>query len=210
MNEKTGGSFSIDTYLAKQEGLLLEHIRRMLQAETKITLLEAALQDMYKRNEELSQQNETTKLALDQAINGLTAVTNEKDRLGTKVNDLEQSLKSTRNDLNSALIYKGEVDKLNGKLSVAETNYNALKQNYDIVLENYNAAKAVAVEVDKLNEKLSVAETNYSALKQNYDIVLENYNAAKAIEAAAAEATVTVEKKKKVKSTESEWTDGKY
>jgi chromosome segregation ATPase len=144
----------------------------MLQAETKITLLEAALQDMYKRNEELSQQNETTKLALDQAINGLAAVTNEKDRLGTKVNDLEQSLKSTRNDLNSALIYKGEVDKLNGKLNVAETNYSALKQNYDIVLENYNAAKA--------------------------------------IEAAAAEATITVEKKKKVKSTESEWTDGKY
>jgi hypothetical protein len=40
--------------------------------------------------------------------------------------------------------------------------------------------------------------------------VLEKYNAAKATEVAAAEVTVTVEKKKKVKSTESEWTDGEY
>jgi chromosome segregation ATPase len=170
MSEVASGSFSIDTYLSKQEGLLLEHIRRMLQAETKIALLEAALQDMYKRNEELVQQNETTKVTLDQAVNGLTAVTEEKIRLEASIKDLELVLKSTRNDLNAALIHKGEVDKLNEKLSVAESDYSALKQNYNIVLEQYNAIKPTVVEVSAPVEK----------------------------------------KSKKVKSTESEWADGKY
>jgi chromosome segregation ATPase len=170
MSEVASGSFSIDTYLSKQEGLLLEHIRRMLQAETKITLLEAALQDMYKRNEELAQQNETTKVTLEQAVNGLTAVIEEKIRLEASIKDLELVLKSTRNDLNAALINKGEVDKLNEKLSVAEGDYSALKQNYNIVLEQYNAIKPTVVEISSPVEK----------------------------------------KSKKIKSTESEWTDGKY
>lgn len=165
MNEKTGGSLSIDTYLSKQEGLLLEHIRRMLQAETKITLLEAALQDMYKRNEELTQQIETTNVALEQAINGLAAATNDKNNLTENVKSLEQSLSSTRSDLNQALSYRGEVDKLNVKIEMLTTDYTTLKQNYDITLREHNKLLA------------------------------------------AQETTV---KKRKVKSTESEWTDGQY
>lgn len=169
MSEKTSGSFSVDTYLSKQEGLLLEHIRRMLQAETRITLLEAALQDMYKRNEELSQQIETTNVALDQAINGLTAVTNERNALNDKVTSLESALIAARSDLNRALVDQSDVEKLKLKLSVVEDDYRVLKQNYNNVLEQYNAIRPDAVEEPP-----------------------------------------PVEKKKKVKSTESEWTDGKY
>lgn len=169
MNEKTSGSFSIDTYLSKQEGLLLEHIRRMLQAETKITLLEAALQDMYKRNEELTQQIETTNMALDQAINGLSAVTNERNTLNDKVTGLEVSLITTRTDLNKALVEQSDVEKLKSKLNIVEEDYRVLKQNYNNVLERYNAVTLNAVE-----------------------------------------AAPPVEKKKKIKSTESEWSDDKY
>ena len=169
MSEKTSGSFSIDTYLSKQEGLLLEHIRRMLQAETKITLLEAALQDMYKRNEELSQQIETTNVALDQAINGLSAVTNERNALNDRVTGLEAALVTARSDLNKALVEQSDVEKLKSKLNIVEEDYRVLKQNYSNVLERYNTV--------------------------TLDVV---------------EAPPPVEKKKKIKSTESEWTDGKY
>ena len=169
MNEKTGGNFSIDTYLSKQEGLLLEHIRRMLQAETKITLLESALQDMYKRNEELSHQVDTTKVALDQSINGLSAVTNERNTLSDKIKTLETQLASSRDALNKALVENSEIEKLKEKLNTVEEDYRVLKQNYSNVLERYNT---VTLDV--------------------------------------AEAPPPVEKKKKIKSTESEWTDGKY
>lgn len=166
MNEKTGGSLSIDTYLAKQEGLLLEHIRRMLQGETRITLLETALQDMYKRNEELSNQVDTTKVALDQAINGLSAATNERNDFSDKVKLLETQLVSTKASLNKALVENSEIEKLKEKLNTVEEDYRVLKQNYSNVLERYNA---VTLDVSP-----------------------------------------PVEKKKKVKSTEPEWEDGKY
>jgi chromosome segregation ATPase len=169
MSEKTSGSFSIDTYLSKHEGLLLEHIRRMLQAETKITLLESALQDMHRRNEELIKQVETSKVALDQAINGLSAVTNEKIELENKIKELDQTIVSIRSNLNSAIIQKSEFESLRTKLASTEADYETLKVNYDIVLDNYN----------------------------------------KLMESVQSQPAVT-EKKKKTKSTESEWTDGQY
>lgn len=174
MSEKTSGSFSIDTYMAKQEGLLLEHIRRMLQAETKITLLESAIQDMFKRNEDLSQQVETGKVALEQAINGLSAVTVERNDLMTKVSTLESALVTSRADLNKALIDKTEVEKLKSRLNTLEADYETLKANYNLVLEQYNAAVPAV------------------------------------IEEAPPEPVSLPEKKKRPKSVESEWVDGKY
>ena len=165
MSERTSGSLSIDTYMSKQEGLLLEHIRRMLQAETKITLLESALQDMYKRNEELSQQVESTQDALQQAVNGITAVTNERDSLKANLTILESDLTTARADLNRALIQKTEIDKLNERLKTLQTDYDTLKQNYNSVLKSHD----------------SLTSTHPEVLK-----------------------------KKKIKSTESEWTDGQY
>lgn len=169
MSEKTSGSFSIDTYLSKHEGLLLEHIRRMLQAETKITLLEAALQDMHRRNEELTKQAETSKVALDQAINGLSAVTNEKLDLESRIKDLNQTIASVKSNLNSAIIQKSEFESLRTKLASTEADYETLRTNYNMVLDNYN----------------------------------------KLMESVQPQPAVT-EKKKKTKSTESEWTDGQY
>lgn len=146
MSEKQTNNFSIDTYLSKQEGYLLENIRRYLQAETKIVLLESALQDMYKKNEELTKQLETVNITLEQSINGLTAVTSER-------NDLEKLLLSTRAELNQALIYKNEVNLLNEKINTLTTDYSTLKQNYDIVLEEYNKllpAKEISVKRRKV------------------------------------------------------------
>ncbi len=145
MSEVASGSFSIDTYLSKQEGLLLEHIRRMLQAETKIALLEAALQDMYKRNEELIQQNETTKVTLEQAVNGLTAATNQRNNLELRVQELDRTVENLKRDLNGALVYRGEAEKLTEQLNTAKEGYETLKRNYDLVLEQYNAIKPVEV-----------------------------------------------------------------
>lgn len=146
MSEKITNSLSIETYLTRHENLLLEHIRRMLQAETKITLLESALQEMYKKNEDLTQQVETTRMALDQAINGLSAVTNERNSLSSKTESLETALTIVRADLNNALVEKSEVEKLQIKLDTLELDYDTLKINYLLVLEQYNSIKPAAVE----------------------------------------------------------------
>lgn len=146
MGEKTSGNLSVDMYLSKQEGLLLEHIRRMLQGETKISLLEAALQEMYKKNEELTQQVDAGKVALDQAINGLSAVTAERNALSAKAGNLESALATSRADLNKVIIEKSEVEKLTLKLNALETDYNTLKTNYNLVLEQYNAMNPAVTE----------------------------------------------------------------
>lgn len=164
MGDNTSGSISIDIYLSKHEGLLLENIRRMLQAETRVALLESVLQDVQKKNEELIKQSETTKTALDQAIVGLSIVTNEKLVLENKVKELDQNLNNTLNQLD---------------------------------------------EFQKLKSKLTTIEVDYEILKNNYSIVLDNYNKLIGSEQSSPQVIVT-EKKRKSKSTESEWIDGKY
>ena len=71
-------SSSIDLYLAKQEGLVVEFVRRSLQAETKVTLLESTLQEI---NTQLEQHNTLVKDVFDT----LKTTTIERDELKEKV-----------------------------------------------------------------------------------------------------------------------------
>jgi hypothetical protein len=81
MAENSSGILSVDTYLAKQEGHLIEHIRRLLQAETKISLLETGIQELHRKNKDLGEQLDNCSMTLDQSIAGLSAVTVERNQL---------------------------------------------------------------------------------------------------------------------------------
>ena len=165
MDENGGRSLSVDTYLSKQENLLLEHIRRLLQAETKISLLETGIQELHRKNKDLSEQLETCNVTINQSIVGLNAVTIERDKLLQDNESFRVSLKACNAKLNDQLIVNTELENLKERLKVSEGDYSTLKENY--------------------NRVLAMVPQDEPELPQE-------------------------KKSKKIKSTESDWADGKY
>jgi chromosome segregation ATPase len=170
MDETSGRSLSVDTYLSKQEGLLVEHIRRLLQAETKVSLLEAGIQELHRKNRELNDQLDTCNVTINQSIAGLQAITHERDKLQQDGESLRSSLKTCNAKLNDQLIVNTELEKLKERLRISEEDYATLKENYNRVLAMLPQISEVEPEHEPVQEK----------------------------------------KSKRIKSTESEWTDGKY
>lgn len=113
---------AVDAYLSKQEGLVVEFIRRTLQAETKIAMLESSLLESNKKVEALKEQSERAEDILNQSLVGLKAVTVERDELSVKVKSLMMSL-------NDCLIEKSELSKLTTLKAENET----IKSNYELV-----------------------------------------------------------------------------
>jgi chromosome segregation ATPase len=188
MSEKVGGSFSVETYITKQEGLLMEHIRRLLQTETKVVLLESALQEMYKKNEELTSQIDSYKSNFDQSVNGLQNVTIERDRLQTKIKELEGALNSCNDQKTTA------------------TNKMNDHGNRVLILEE---------DIKQLNSRVQTAANDYSTLKENYNKVLAALEDANKKLESVNEVKVAAPKKEKKSAkrssdTESEWIDGEY
>jgi chromosome segregation ATPase len=112
----------VDTYLSKQEGLVVEFIRRTLQAETKIAVLESALLESGKKAEVLKEQLERAEETLNQSLVGLKALTVERDELSTKV-------KSLMLNLNDCLVEKSKLSELTALKAENET----IKSNYELV-----------------------------------------------------------------------------
>lgn len=188
MSESQSGSFSVETYITKQEGLLFDYIRRLLQSETKVAILESAIKELYKKNEDLEKQVVSCNDTINQSVNGLQAVTLERDRATKRVEELEVSLRtvqSERDDTinhlrieqNNVAVLNGTVNEMNEKLQVAQDDYSTVKENYIKVLAALESA----------NEKLAAIEAQ--------DAVVLNKNKKRV---------------KKVQETESGWVDGEY
>lgn len=191
MSDKLTGPLSLETYLNKQESLLVESIRRHLQAETKVSLLESAVQELHRKNEELNGQLEINRTTIEQSINGLQAVTLERDKFSTRISELEKSLTNSENEKtefrskcnesnNRAAVLEQEIRQLNNKLQVASNDYAGLKENYNRVL----------AALDETNKKLE-------------EVSVQN----------SVEASAQVKSKSRAKKTQgtgSEWLDGEY
>lgn len=217
MSEKLkSGNFSFDTYVTKQEGLLVEYLRKTLQAETKIVLLESALQEMYKNVEELNQQIEVQQTTIDQSIVGLQAVTIERDNLQARIKDAESAFNRTKDD------YLNKIKHLEDALNACNNeNGNVKRQastqdNRVLVLEN---------EIRHLNNSIQIANNDYSTLRENYNRVIaaleesqqkiqDLETKAQLVQEQTVVATPLTKKKRsnkeKTQGTDSEWIDGEY
>jgi predicted nuclease with TOPRIM domain len=134
MDENGGRPLSVDIYITRQESLLVEHIRKFLQAETKIALLEGGLQELHKKNKDLLDQIDVHQMTIDQSLNGLKAVTMEKDKLAAENESISASLKDCKSRLNELLVVKTELDQVKDRLKIAEDDYVTLKGNYNTVV----------------------------------------------------------------------------
>lgn len=145
MEEIKQGNLSVETYISKQETFLIELTRRLLQSETKVTILELGLQEMYKKNEELARQIEVQQVSLDQSVVGIKVLTGEKEALEKKIRELDESLlysnkfkdelaHSANKRTDRILSLEKELKKTKEELETSKSDFATLKSNYSKVL----------------------------------------------------------------------------
>jgi len=140
MENVTDSDIFINAYLKKQEDFTVELIRKRLEGEVKIQLLQTELQKVLAEKTSLEDM-------VKQSLVGLEGITLERDNYKIKASDLESKLeKDTRalrdiNVNNQALI---------DELKVQVKSYSSLKSDYEILKNNYDM---VLAELNKISEK---------------------------------------------------------
>lgn len=152
MSEVTN-EFFMEVHVKSHESILLDNIRRLAESLTKIAFLEKALNECRVQIDELSKQNNQSQQALQQAVNGLQAVTGEREKLAKDLAHERDELKTAGEQFSS---YKKE----------AERKYNELTVSYNEVQANFT----------ELNSKVEGYVSDNSTLKKNYNRVLEELN----------------------------------
>jgi chromosome segregation ATPase len=208
--------FFVETYIKKQETLFLEQMRRLLQADTKSTVLEIALNERNATVCELEEQVRQLNTAISQAVNGLQSITNDRDVLQKKLTEAEERIEYLIEFYNKYKIVENElasktvtVDKLSNQLQTYQKDMDQLKENYNKVNDVYKTVENELANKSVIAEKLSTKVETY---QKDMDQIKENYNK---VNGALEEANSKLSKlsniknsKKKLTPTNSEWTDG--
>jgi chromosome segregation ATPase len=153
----------VKTYISRFETVLLDQVRKHVECDTKNVLYASAVQDFQKKLEEAERYGADMKSALDQALNGLQAVTLDKDeikltyeKLRADVSSLQSELHSSKVEanqhLNQIAILNNKLAELNNKLNASNANHETVKNNYSIVLKNLESCNA-ELETLKLTKK---------------------------------------------------------
>jgi DNA repair exonuclease SbcCD ATPase subunit len=208
--------FFVETYIKKQESLFLEQMRRLLQADTKSTVLEIALNERNATVSELEEQVRQLNTAISQAVNGLQSITIERDTLKKKLLEAEERIEYLTDFQNKYKIVENElanksviVDKLSNQLQTYQQDMDHIRNNYNKVndvyktVENELANKSVIVE--KLSTKVETYQKDMDQIKENYNKVSDALEEANG---KLSKLSNIKNNKKKLTPTNSEWTDG--
>lgn len=187
MSEATNDYF-LEVHVKSHESILLDNIRKLAEAYTKVTFLERAVNECRKQIDELTQQYNSTQTALQQAVNGLQAATIDRDRA---IKELEQERRENKDYATTLLEKNQELEHRYNELSVS---FNNLKTVYD-----------------DLNSRVEGYVSDNSTLKKNYNRVLEELNKLKPEASEPEKPTpnniVSLGEKKKSKKQDEEWVD---
>lgn len=143
----------VQVYISRHENLLLDHVRKTLDLETRNVLLEAQVKECQKRTEDLESQVAGLNDMVTQATNGLSAVTVERDQIKNQrdttdmvLSDCNRQLNDTRAELqaksNEYAIQQQGIAQLRQALEISQNDYNTLKSNYDLVNNALEQARA--------------------------------------------------------------------
>lgn len=153
----------IKTYIGRFEQALLDHVRKQVDSETKISIYEAAIQDLQRKLEETERMAADHKSAFDQALVGLQSVTLEKDEFKTRqekretefeliCSELEKVREERQKAFNDVALLEQKVADLNRLVEAANIDAGVMKNNYTLVLKSLEEANAELERV-KLNKK---------------------------------------------------------
>jgi chromosome segregation ATPase len=202
MSNEKNENLLVSTYIKRHEAVLLEHIRKQLDAEARNILLEMAVNEQNRLIEDQNNTISSLQDTVDQSISGLQVATLDRDNFNREKNDLTSKFSKEREDL------LNQIKSLQNEKNNIRNHANS-QDNRVAILQN---------EINHLNNKVQIAGDDYSTLKENYSRVLAAFEEAnkkiEQLEAANTQEPVIAQKQKKrpkkAEETESEWVDGEY
>ena len=186
MENVTNSDVFINAYLKKQEDFTVELIRKKLETEVKVQLLQTELQKVL-----------TEKIPLEdmvkQSMTGLEGITLERDKYKNKVTELENKLEK---DIRALRDINVDNQTLITELKEQIKQSTTLKSDYETLKNNYN----------KVNEELNRVNGELNRVLQ--ELTKANEELTKANEKQIDKPAVINKKKLKKDLQESEWIDG--
>jgi chromosome segregation ATPase len=186
MENVTNSDVFINAYLKKQEDFTVELIRKKLETEVKVQLLQTELQKVL-----------TEKIPLEdmvkQSMTGLEGITLERDKYKNKVTELENKLEK---DIRALRDINVDNQTLITELKEQIKQSTTLKSDYETLKNNYN----------KVNEELNRVNGELNRVLQ--ELTKANEELTKANEKPIDKPAVINKKKLKKDLQESEWIDG--
>lgn len=228
MSDDKNENLLVSTYIKRHEAVLLEHIRKQLDAEARNTLFEMAVNEQNKLIEDLNNTISSLQDTVEQSLNSVKITTVTKDGIEKQLQDLQNKYEQQGNELQDIRgRYQREVNELqnkcNGLNSVVEENRNlkekisTLEVNKSSELQElrnkstqlHNSVVNLQNKNRELEEKLASAENNAITIKSNYELVLKSLEECEKSLPSKPPQTLS---KKKTKITavknDSEWIDG--
>lgn len=135
MDELEGQVKYLKQYIQRQENLLLDHIRKMLDYELKNLILNASLQDMTSKYEESQKQVLIQNDLMQQAANSVESLTLEKNRLQQKESELNTTIDNLKKSLQDC---KNEREKLLKEHNVLQITYDNFDKKYQDLQNEYD------------------------------------------------------------------------
>ena len=173
MSENVTNDFFVETHIKSHETFILDLSRKIVENFTKITFLERAVSESRKQIDDLTAQNNNSQTALQQAVNGLQAMTAEKDKLTRDLNDEKQNHSKTVDEykkykeisertINDLNVLNNELDsnfaELNTRVETYISDNSTLKKNYNRVLEELNNLKQSLPQQVEVSEESNIID----------------------------------------------------
>lgn len=147
--------FFIATFIRQYEAIIMDHVKKQAEAETRALLLEAAVTERTKQVEQLRQTNGNLEKTLEEALNGLKLTTKERDQLSSDYKKLNDVIKERDELLKNNSFLCDQLERIKLDNETLKNNYKAitnalstcneekqkLLNKQDIIVENDAVAK---------------------------------------------------------------------
>jgi len=210
MSDDKNENLLVSNYIKRHEAILLEHIRKQLDAESRNILLEMALNEQNKLIEDQNNTISSLQDTIEQSLNSVKNTTIGRETLEKQFQELQDKYNqqsSELRDLNGKYDRLRGIEEENNKLLSIQSNLSKELQD----LRNRggqlnNTVVQLQNENRELKEKIVVSESNTNTIKNNYNLVV------KSLEECEKSLSQSQPQKKKTKNTtpknDSEWIDG--
>lgn len=142
-------------YIQKQEQLLLDMMRKIVDAEVRITAMNNSINEANARFEESQKQVELSNEMMQQAAAGLEEIQLDNQNL------------------------RLEVGNLHTEISALQDNYTALdKKNQALIYEKENAQGQVNLKLVEADNKIKELEKTVENVRSSYDLLNDEYKRA--------------------------------
>lgn len=158
MSEDQNENLLVTTYIKRHETILLEHIRKQIDAESRNTLLQMAMDEQSKLLDERDKTITALQNTVNQSLVSVQSSTVDREAMSSQIQNLQHMYDQRGNELQELRQkYEQQINELR------ELNHRYSVQQNSINEENKS-----------LKDRLEATENNLNTIKNNYTLVVQS------------------------------------